>query len=169
MNLCVLRALLLALPKIQIELSSRYRLHLVIGIVDCYGGCCGENNLRSSGNMSPWGWWHAEASIASLKERRKGGGDVYITWVMEKLSLIAGKNMWTFQKKKKRENKICTTVIQLLYAVDMTAAVEATTVLHRLQVKTGTVIHYKCQTVPMNSVIQCLTALASFHSIIKCR
>lgn len=48
----------------------------------------------------------------------------------------------------------------------MTAAVEATTVLHRLQVKTGTVIHYKCQTVPMNSVIQCLTALASFHSII---
>lgn len=70
------------------------------------------------------------------------------------------------KKKKKRENEICTTVIQLLYAIDMTAAVEATTVLHRLQVKTGTVIHYKCQTVPMNSVIQCLTALASFHSII---
>lgn len=68
--------------------------------------------------------------------------------------------------KKKRENKISTTVIQLLYAIDMTAAVEATTVLHRLQMKTGTVIHYKCQTVPMNSVIQCLTALASFHSII---
>lgn len=152
----------LALPKIQIELSMRYRRHLVIVVVGCHG-CWGENNLRYSGNMLPCGWWQAEVSIASPEIEVGGGRCMYITWVMEKLSLIAGKNMRRSQKKrqkkskkkKNRANEICTTVIQLLYVCHWyfscsgSYKLSATAVPYRLLVPTP----YQWYTVPVNSVI----------------